>query len=130
MPKRMMSDGGIGETLDDLLPGWQATGLALAAVAAHVLVGAGAPAFAVVAAGVIWALNRLRANAPTARSTADLIEPVLGPAPARAVGTLQYAAYLILGGFVAASIALLVLTSTNNPDHVSSRVLTVASVLA
>jgi hypothetical protein len=130
MPKRMMSGGGFGDTFENSLPGWQATGLALAAIGSHVLVGSGAFAFAVLAAGVIWALHRLHVNAPGARSTADLIASVIGTAPARAVGVVQYVAYLLLAAFTASSVAMLTVTWAVNPDAASSGWLWAAMALA
>lgn len=130
MPKRMMSGGGLGETFDDLLPGWQATGLALAAVSGHVLVGSGAVVFAVLAVGLIWALHRLHVNAPAARSTADLIGSVLGTAPARAAGVVQYAAYLLLGAFTVSSVALLTLSWSVDSDPATTGWLWPATAVA
>ncbi len=127
MPKRMISGGGFGA---DLLPGWQATGLALAAVGSHVLNGSGVLAFALLSVGVIWVLHRLRESAPESRTTADLIGSVLGPAPARGVSVIQYIAYILLAAYTARNVGLLSLTWTADPVAASSGWLWPASAMA
>lgn len=64
---------------------------------------------------MIWALHRLHAHAPRSPSTADLIGSALGAAPARAVGVIQFAAYVLIGAYTAMSIGLLALTWTTDP---------------
>jgi len=117
MPKRMVT--GPGPASDQpavaVLPTWQATGLCLAVIATELYMGSGALAFGVLAVGVIWALHRLHANAPRSRSTADLIASVPGAAPALAVGVIQFAAYVLLGAYVAKNIGLFALAWSSDP---------------
>ena len=117
MPKRMLSDpavvgGGLGMAV---LPTWQPMGLSLAVIAGDVYNGSGVLVFGLMSAGVVWALHRLHAHAPRSPSTADLIGSALGAAPARAVGVIQFAAYVLIGAYTAKSIGLLALTWTTDP---------------
>ena len=92
------------------LPPWQATGLSLAVIATDAYTGSGALLFALVSACFIWALHRLHAYAPLSRSMADLIASAPGAVPARPVAVIQFAAYVLMGAFVAKGIGLLALT--------------------
>lgn len=114
------------------IPTWQATGLSLAVLVGHVLIGSGALVFGVLSIGVIWALHRLHARAPESRTTAELIASVPGSVPAHAVSVIQFAAYVLIAAYAArtvASIALIWLSSPNVtfPEW-SQAALTVAAV--
>jgi hypothetical protein len=98
------------------LPTWQVTGLSLAVVIGHVLNGAGALVFGLLAVGVIWTLHRLRGYAPHSRTTAELISSVPGAAPARAIRVVQFTAYVLIGAYTANSIATLALVWFTGPN--------------
>jgi hypothetical protein len=103
MPKRSVSgQAEAGEAIGvAALPTWQATGLSLAVIVGDVFKGSGALVFGLLSVGVIWTLHRLHTRAPAARSTAELIASVPGAAPASALRVLQFAAYVVMGAYVA-----------------------------
>ena len=117
MPRRLVSGAATAHEglAGSVLPTWQATGLSLAVIVRDVLNGSGVLAFGVIAVGLIWTLHRLHAHAPRSKSTADLIASVPGAAPARIVGLVQYAAYVLMGAYTAKSIGLLALSWTTDP---------------
>jgi hypothetical protein len=98
------------------IPTWQAAGLSLAVVAGHVLIGSGALVFGVLSIGVIWTLQRLRASAPQARTTAELIASVPGGAQARAVSIVQFAAYVLIAAYAARTVASVGLIWLSSPQ--------------
>lgn len=85
---------------------WQATGLGLAVIASAAWYGLGALLGAMVMVPVIYALSRLRAYAPDARSTAEMIGATLGPTAGAAAGIIQLCAYLLLAAKFASSLGL------------------------
>ena len=117
MPRRLVSGAAVADEgfEGSVLPTWQATGLSLAVIVRGVLNGSGVLAFGVIAVVVIWTLHRLHAHAPRSKSTADLIASVPGAAPARVVGLIQYAAYVLMGAYTATSIGLLALSWSTDP---------------
>lgn len=119
MPKKRISESAelSGEFRVPLLPVWQIAGLSLAVLVGHIFNGSGALLFVPVAAGVIWSLHRLRAHAPESCSTAELIASVPGAAPARAISTIQFVAYLVIGAYVAKGIASMVVIWSSGPGE-------------
>ncbi len=117
MPKRAVEQdetGGWFSSAD--LPMWQATGLSLAVIVGHVLSGSGALLFGLLAIGVIWTLHRLHAQAPEARTTADLIASASGATVGRAVSVVQFAAYVLIAAYVARTAAEISLIWLNGLD--------------
>lgn len=88
----------------------------MAVIAGHVLNGSGVLVFGLLSIGVIWSLHRLHAHAPQSRTTADLIASVPGAAPARAISAIQFAAYVLIGGYAARSVAAVALIWLSGPD--------------
>jgi ethanolamine permease len=111
---------------------WQAGGLVLAVIASALFFGLGALLGAVVTVPVIYALTRLRAYAPQARSTAELIGSTLGPKAATAAGIVQLVAYLVLASKFSATLGLplLQLLSPQDPAAVGKWLPLVAVVPA
>jgi ethanolamine permease len=111
---------------------WQAGGLVLAVIASALFFGLGALLGAVVTLPVIYALARLRAYAPQARSTAELIGSTLGPKAATAAGIVQLVAYLVLASKFSATLGLplLQLLSPHDPAAVGNWLPLVAVVPA
>lgn len=110
---------GTGEALSgSALPPWQVAGLSVAMIfGPGVSHGSGTLVFGVVSVGVIWALQRLHSQAPQARTTADLIASVPGAAPARAISLIQFAAYLLIGAYMASGAAGMALVGLAQPDE-------------
>jgi hypothetical protein len=98
------------------IPTWQAAGLSLAVIGGHVLAGSGALVFGVLSIGVIWTLHRLRAGAPESRTTAELVASVPGAARARAISAVQFAAYVLIGGYAARTVASITLIWLSRPE--------------
>lgn len=92
-----------------LLGTWQAAGLSMAVIASATVYGLGALLGAAVVIPVIYALTRLRAYAPDARSTAELIGATLGPRAGFAAGVVQLFAYLALAAKFAIALGVVVL---------------------
>ncbi|MCA2266155.1 hypothetical protein A5626_24765 [Mycobacterium marseillense] len=97
------------ETERPLLGTWQGAGLSMAVIASAAAYGLGAVLGAAVVIPVIYALARLRAYAPDARSTAELIGAALGPRAGFAAGVIQLFAYLGLAAKFAITLGVLVL---------------------
>lgn len=85
---------------------WQAAGLSMAVIVSAAVHGLGALIGAAVMVPVIYALARLRAHAPTARNTAELIAATLGRRAGTAAGIVQLCAYLVLGAKFATTLGL------------------------
>lgn len=103
VPKKQLTDVPAFDESDPSpgLAGWQATGLALAAVAMAARAGLGALVGAVLLAPIVYALVRLRRQAPEARSTAGLVGSTLGPRGAAVAGVLQVTGYALIAGTAA-----------------------------
>lgn len=100
------------------MPAWQVTGLSLALLVGHVVNGAGALVFGLVAVGVIWTLHRLHVHAPESRTTADLIASVPGAVPARAIRVVQFTAYALIGAYTATITAQWAVAGFTDPEAI------------
>ncbi|BBY11620.1 hypothetical protein [Mycobacterium marseillense] len=111
MPKKSLRPQAQPEsgTQGPLLGTWQGAGLSMAVIASAAAYGLGAVFGAAVVIPVIYALTRLRAYAPDARSTAELIGAALGPRAGFAAGAIQLFAYLALAAKFAITLGVLVL---------------------
>ena len=114
VPKKQLTDT---TALDDGAPprglaGWQATGLCLAVICIAANRGLGPLLGAAIFAPVIYALVRLRANAPDATSTAGLVATVLGPRAGTFTGVLQLIGYSVLAVTSAQTIGLAIAFKT------------------
>ncbi|MEE3750652.1 hypothetical protein [Mycobacterium intracellulare] len=99
-----------------LLGTWRAAGLSMAVIASAAADGLGALLGAVIVIPVIYALTRLRAYAPHARSTAELIGATLGPRAGFAAGAIQLLAYLALAAKFAITLGAVVLVDVSSGD--------------
>lgn len=99
-----------------LLGAWRAAGLSMAVIASAAVYGLGALLGAAVVLPVIYALTRLRAHAPHARSTAELIGATLGPRAGFAAGVIQLLAYLALAAKFAITLGAVVLLHFSSGD--------------
>lgn len=106
-----------------LLGTWQAAGLSVAVIASAAADGLGALLGAVTVIPVIYALTRLRAYAPHARSTAELIGATLGPRAGFAAGAIQLLAYLALAAKFAGALGAVVLVDFSSGDDPAKVVL-------
>lgn len=106
-----------------LLGTWQAAGLSMAVIASAAADGLGALLGAVTVIPVIYALTRLRAYAPHARSTAELIGATLGPRAGFAAGAIQLLAYLALAAKFAVALGAVVLVDFSSGDDPAKVVL-------
>ncbi|OBH38284.1 hypothetical protein A5690_04790, partial [Mycobacterium intracellulare] len=106
-----------------LLGTWQAAGLSMALIASAAADGLGALLGAVTVIPVIYALTRLRAYAPHARSTAELIGATLGPRAGFAAGAIQLLAYLALAAKFAVALGAVVLVDFSSGDDPAKVVL-------
>lgn len=111
MPKKSLRPSPHPESGSEgpLLGTWQAAGLSMAVIASATVYGLGALLGAAVVIPVIYALTRLRAYAPDARSTAELIGATLGPRAGFAAGVVQLFAYLALAAKFAIALGVVVL---------------------
>lgn len=108
MPKRTVSGSDdTGYFVPGILPMWRAAGLSLAVAGSAVFNGVGALGAVLVAAVVVYALERLHRQAPEAPSTGDLVGSTLGPAAARFTGMIQLTAYAVMAAGVAVSLGAL-----------------------
>lgn len=106
MPKKSVAGAPEFADGDHRLAGWQAAGLTLAVVSVSSMRGLGVLVGIVLLAPVILALTRLRAHAPSARSTADLVGGVLGARAGAFTGVLQVVAYILLAATVARGVGI------------------------
>ncbi|GAS92313.1 APC family permease [Mycolicibacterium brisbanense] len=105
MPKRTVSEtDDTGYFVPGILPMWRAAGLSLAVAGSAVFNGVGALGAVLIAAVVVYALERLHRHAPEAPSTGDLVGSTLGPSVARFTGMIQLAAYVVMAAGVAVSL--------------------------
>jgi hypothetical protein len=105
MPKRTVSETqDTGYFVPGILPTWRAAGLSLAVAGTAVFNGVGALGAVLIAAVVIYALERLHRHAPHAPSTSDLVGSTLGPPAARLTGMIQLIAYAVMAAGVAVSL--------------------------
>lgn len=88
----------------------------MAVIASAAVYGLGALLGAAVVMPVIYALTRLRAYAPHARSTAELIGATLGPRAGFAAGVIQLLAYLALAAKFAITLGAVVLLRFSSGD--------------
>lgn len=103
------------------LAGWQATGLALAVICIAATRGLGPLLGAAIFAPVIYALVRLRANAPDATSTAGLVAAGLGPRAGAFTGILQLIGYALLAITSAQTVGAVIAAKTvGYPDLVDT----------
>lgn len=108
MPKKMLraSPRPGSASKESQLGTWQAAGLSMAVIVSAAVHGLGAVVGAAVMVPVIYALARLRAHAPNARSTAELIGATLGRRAGTAAGVAQLCAYLVLAAKFATTLGL------------------------
>ena len=117
MPKKsLLSPQPEAGSLEPTLGTWRAAALSMAVIASAAWYGLGALLGAAVIIPVIYALARLRAHAPDARSTAELIGAALGPRAGMAAGIVQLLAYLVLAARFAATLGLHVLQLVSRGD--------------
>lgn len=98
------------------LAGWQATGLCLAAASVAATGGLGILLGAVLLAPVIYALVRLRGQAPDAASTADLVGSTLGRRATTFTRIAQVTGYSLLAIACAQAITLPILPIEESTD--------------
>lgn len=108
MPKKMLraSPRPGSAAKESQLGTWQAAGLSMAVIVSAAVHGLGAVVGAAVMVPVIYALARLRAHAPNARNTAELIGATLGRRAGTAAGAAQLCAYLVLAAKFATTLGL------------------------
>lgn len=108
MPKKMLraSPRPGSASKESQLGTWQAAGLSMAVIVSAAVHGLGAVVGAAVMVPVIYALARLRAHAPNARNTAELIGATLGRRAGAAAGVAQLCAYLVLAAKFATTLGL------------------------
>lgn len=118
MPKKSLRAPANPESRPEgpLLGAWRVAGLSMAVIASATVYGLGALLGAAVVMPVIYALTRLRAYAPHARSTAELIGATLGPRAGFAAGVIQLLAYLALAAKFAITLGAVVLLQVSSGD--------------
>jgi hypothetical protein len=105
MPKRTVAEtDDTGYFVPGTLPTWRAAGLSLAVAGSAVLNGIGALGAVLIAAVVIFALERLHRQTPEAPSTGDMVGSTLGPAAARFTNMIQLTAYAVMVAGVVVSL--------------------------
>ncbi|OBB92095.1 hypothetical protein [Mycobacterium sp. 852002-40037_SCH5390672] len=121
LPAPAQPESGSGESV---LGTWQAAGLSMAVIVSAVVYGLGALLGAAVTIPVIYALVRLRAHAPNAHSTAEMIGATLGRRAGTAAGIVQLCAYVVLAAKFATTLGLELVqlfSSTEDPAQIVSR---------